>query len=815
MAAASGRPNPWPTIGKLIAALVAVGILTAGLLLPYVGGLGLAASHEADKFLNTACNLQETRPPQKTTLTANDGRTVIATLFSQDRQPVPLSQIPKRLQQALVATEDRRFYSHHGVDMRGLLRSAVSTSGGDTQGGSTLTMQYVKQMRYYQAGKDLGKQQSAIDQNLNRKIEDAKCAIYIENTENEPKDTILDNYFNIAFFGENSYGIQTAAQTYFGKDAAKLTLPESALLVGLLRAPTAYDPFVHPVAAKKRRNEVLQNLVTMHDVSQTVANKYKVTPVSLATTRPPMVREGCANANSSVKNVGFFCDYAVHWLETTGAITDTQLTTGGLTIVTTLDTNLQNSMQSHLAATMPNNSPMTAVLPAVDPLTGNVLAMATSKRYGTTTSKKDNTHTLLPIFTEYSAQGASTYKLFPLLTALQTGVPKDWQLATPQGSTGYRPLNCLTDDPVINGDARESYAANEGLASATAKSSNTYFVGLADQLLGCDLKPIVDLAGRLGMKSLAQPSGDGRQTVSQTIINYQRPGELVLGDVGTSPLELAGAYAAVANTGKFNTPAPILSITDSRGTSIKVKRSPGVQVVSPQVALQAIDILTGDTVAPGTSAAEFQPWYQQGQSIVAGKTGTSVAVIHGKDSDQNASLWFVGMTPNLVATSALINFDHPNAPAAGLPNLANPATDAYGAYAAGVWLSVLAPSLATKHWTWTPPGAAPGDAVPSVVGMDLAAAQQTLTRAGYKWVLFDAVNQLLCPSQQPLGKIAFAGPQIAPKGATITICPSSGVRQTIFVPPVVKPRPTKTPPRAGTSAVPVPVPTSSSRGHGH
>ncbi|PZS15184.1 MAG: hypothetical protein DLM57_13195, partial [Pseudonocardiales bacterium] len=644
MANASGRPNPWPTIGKLVGALIATGILTAGLLLPYVGGLGLASGHEADKFLSTSCNLRESKPPQKTTLLANDNKTVIATLFSQDRQPVALTQIPKQLQQALVATEDRRFYSHHGVDMRGLLRSAVRSSGGETQGGSTLTMQYVKQIRYYQAGKDVREQQAAIEQNLSRKIEDAKCAIFIENTENESKDKILENYLNIAFFGENSYGIQTAAQTFFAKDVTKLTLPESAMLVGLLRAPSEYDPFVNAAAAKKRRNEVLQNLVDTGSLSQADADRYKVKPVSLATTAPPVVKEGCANANSKVRNVGFFCNYAVNWLETAGGISDTQLTTGGLRIVTTLDANLQNNMQAHVSAAFPSTSPMTAVLPAVDPHTGNVLAMATSKNYGTNTSTRDHSHTSLPIFTEYSGQGASTYKLFPLLTALQTGVPKDWQLATPPTSAGYRPNSCATSDAVKNGDAQEQYDRNETLKSATAKSSNTYYVALADQLLGCDLQPIVDMATKLGMKSLAQPSGDGRLTVAQTILQYGRPGELVLGDVGTSPLELAGAYAAVANNGLFNAPAPIVSITDQGGKAIPVKRSPGVQVVSPQIALQAIDILAADTSFPGTSAQQFQSWYQQGQSIVAGKTGTSVAVDPHtqQDTDQNASLWFVG-----------------------------------------------------------------------------------------------------------------------------------------------------------------------------
>ena len=256
MARPGSNPSPALVLPKLIGTLVIAGVLAAGVLLPFVGGAGLVAKHYADKFQNTSCNLQETPPPEKTQVYASDGKTLIATIFKQDRQPIPLSQVPKSLQDALVATEDRRFYSHHGVDMRGLIRSAINTSSGDTQGGSTLTMQYVKQIRYYQAGDNPKKQAEAIAQNLNRKIEDAKCALYIEGTKHESKQQILDNYLNIAFFGENSYGIQTAARTYFDKDAKQLTLPESAMLVGLLRAPTEYDPFINPEAARTRRDQV-------------------------------------------------------------------------------------------------------------------------------------------------------------------------------------------------------------------------------------------------------------------------------------------------------------------------------------------------------------------------------------------------------------------------------------------------------------------------------------------------------------------------------------------------------------------------------
>ncbi len=327
---------------------------------------------------------------------------------------------------------------------------------------------------------------------------------------------------------------------------------------------------------------------------------------------------------------------------------------------------------------------MTAVLPVVDPRTGDVKAMVTSKLYGNKTSAKDVTHTTLPIFTDYTASGASTYKLFPLLTALSTGVPSDWPLQTPDPvhNTPYLPRNCLTDAGVTNADSKVVFSNNETLASATAKSSNTYFVALVDQLLSCNLQPVVDMATKLGINGLNQPSGEDNATIAQAIVENQRAAQLVLGAIGTSPLEMAGAYAGVANGGSFNAPSPVTSIIDQNGNQVAVKRPAPVQVVSPQVAGQAVQILTGDTlgVGPtaGTSAAEFAAWYAAHPSLIAGKTGTSVAVINGKDSNQNASLWFVGMTPQYVATSALINFDHPNAPAAGLPGVANPGVEAYG-----------------------------------------------------------------------------------------------------------------------------------------
>ena len=174
----------------------------------------------------------------------------------------------------------------------------------------------------------------------------------------------------------------------------------------------------------------------------------------------------------------------------------------------------------------------------------------------------------------------------------------------------YTPHNCATSEPAQNGDSNESYSTTESLNTATIKSSNTFFVGLADQLFGCDLTPIITMAERLGMSALTRPSGEGTFTVAQTILNNQRVKELVLGSIPTSPLELTGAYAAIANQGVYNAPAPVRSITSADGAPIAIKRTAGTRVVTPQVALQATQILTGDTRGSGTSASEMaQYWY--------------------------------------------------------------------------------------------------------------------------------------------------------------------------------------------------------------
>jgi membrane peptidoglycan carboxypeptidase len=806
------RPNPADTLLKLVGVLVGCAVLTAGVLLPYVGGAGFVVGRQANKFLNTKCNLIETPPAQKTALYASDGQTELATLYTYDRELVNnLDDVPKYLQQALIATEDRRFYSHHGVDMRGLIRSAVSSSGGDTQGGSTLTMQYVKQVRYYQADTD-AQRQFAVSQTLSRKMEDAQCALEIE--KKESKNEILLNYLNIAFFGENSYGIGTAAKNFFGVSVNKLTLPQAALLVGVVKAPTEFDPFIpaNREAAIDRRNQVIQNLADVHDITQAEADQYKAAPLSLATTTQRTIKEGCAGANPGIQNAGFFCDYVEQWLEQHGW-TEKQITTGGLDIVTTIDPNLQNAIQSSLWTQIPRISKTTAVMPVVDPRTGNVLAMATSKQYGLT---PDGGHTVQHVFTDASAGGGSTYKLFSLLAALQVGVPTTMQLSAGPDMT-YPTLHCPSF--VAKNDSEGSgFSRTETLASATAKSSNTYFVALEDNLFqDCELTPYVNTALKLGMNSLKQKE-TAKGTVAQNVIS-QRQATFTLGPKATSPLELAGAYAAVANDGAFCPPSPIISIKNDAGQTLDTKRSPCTPAVSPQVARTALQVLHGDTVSPGTSAQQFQSLYAANPAMtVAGKTGTVNATDPrtGKPLATNADLWFAGVTPDYAATIAMFNIDNPSRAISGIPNMTDgQAAHLSGEFAAGVWVTAMTSTLAGKQWTWPDPNdIANGAPVPSIVGQPLAAAETTLTQAGFKYqrTAFD------CGSNRPYGSIAYQGAtSVAAAGSTIQICVSDGLGMPVYVPPPPpRPSPTRSqghnPPRAG---VPTTTTRSPGRGPGH
>jgi membrane peptidoglycan carboxypeptidase len=426
-----------------------------------------------------------------------------------------------------------------------------------------------------------------------------------------------------------------------------------------------------------------------------------------------------------------------------------------------------------------------------------------SKQYGLTA---DGKHRADAIFTDANARSASTYKYFTMLAALEAGVPSTLKISTnTPNQTDYQTSRCLSQFTAKNGDQNISYSRTETMASAIAKSSNTYFVGLEDSLFTCDLKPILNTMQSLGMTNMQQNDpnyANGNDTYEQSIIAQDQPG-LTLGLYPTSPLELTSAYAAAANDGSYCTPTPILSIKDKNGATLKLQRTPCTQALPPQVAREAAQLLTGDTTGQGTSAKVFNAaWNNNNTSMIAGKTGTDVGQKTKTSPEYNTSMWFVGMTNTagrkLAATMALINVSSPLAPLTGIPGISNAVaqTTADASVAAQFWIKALGSVIKGETWSWPAPNAIPGAVqVPNLVGQTADAAAQLLTAHGFKSAQFVAN----CAGSPQPGYIAFYGPQYAVPGTTVTYCLSTGTPVHTYSPSSIIPRQSKTKPKPGGS----------------
>ncbi|MEP6852720.1 MAG: transglycosylase domain-containing protein [bacterium] len=798
---------------QLVGVIVVTGVLAAGLVVPYIGGAGLLTRNGADKFLGTRCDLTETPLEQSTAIYARDRTTLIANIYEDNRRVIPLSKVPVMVRQALIDTEDRRFYSHHGVDTRGLARALVNGSNGQTQGGSTLTQQYVKQVRFYQAKTD-AERNAAIAVSGDRKIYEASCALDLE--KKYSKNQILEKYFNIAFFGEQSYGIDVAARTYFDTTPAKLTVAQAALLVGLVKDPTTFDPYQNPKAAKDRRDTVIENMVKAGDLTQAKATTAEKAPLGMNPT-PPKPAQGCSFARDMlISNVGFFCDYAVKWLETTGGLSKNFVQTGGLKIITSIDSDMQNAAQKNLFKNYPADFPSTVIQPAIDPKTGEIKVMATSKHYDYGLAHEGNKgYTAFPIVSDPYAGSGSTYKYFALIAALTAGVKPEQSLTTagayPQK---YFPTNCPSvsakdkNDPSEEAQAKGisnagSYSATYNLANATIQSSNTYFVGLEDQVFNCDLSTIVKTAQDLGMSGLSLPDKRAeavrnKWSVAQRVVK-DHSYTFTLGQESTSGLQLAQAYGVAANDGIYCAPRPVLSVTTFSGKSVKFDEPACTRKMSPWVARTAIKILSGDTLF-GTAATQFNNSFYSRTSkedhLVAGKTGTNNATgSDGKDNGQNSALWFVGLTPRLTAVSAVVNYVFPIS-TVRIPGVkrTESTSEFFGAYAAQYWIGSFGKGLRDTSWQWPSADDITGaEATPDVVGKTREDAEKKIREAGFKPVEYP----IECGGPHIPGTVNFSGPAQATPGSTVYYCISNGKTLNTPPPPPVVYTPPVTGPTTG------------------
>jgi penicillin-binding protein 1A len=517
------------------------------------------------------------------------------------RTPIENAKIPRRIKQATVAIEDRRFYEHKGVDYEGVVRAAVAniTSHQTVQGGSTLTMQLVRNIYL---------PDERYDKSFKRKIREAKLAEELESKHpgRGGKNWILDQYLNSVPYGtvggQTAVGVESAARMFFDKPAKDLTLGQSALLAGLPQAPSSYNPFLSKQAAYDRRNEVLQAMVKAGDI----------TPARAA--RESRKRLGVVpNEFYTVRREQYFFDYVKDQLiQHYGLRTVRQ---GGLKVYTTIDLAKQDEARKAIAGQLSYSGDPSSALVTVDPSNGHILAMASSETYGQT---KFN----------YAAQAhrqpGSAFKPMVLMTALARGVdPNKTTYSSHELAPGWLPNYPTYGVSTFS----HSYSGTINLVKATTTSDNTVYAQL-----GADLGPeaVRTTAYKMGI------------TTHLDAIPAEALGGL---KYGVSPLEMASAYATIANGGDRIRPTAITKVvhpsgkTDDLGTPKKVKE------FSDGVTYEATKILE-DNIQGGTGVAANIG------CPAGGKTGTTSDF---KDA------WFVGFTPHL-STAVWVGYADPPIP---------------------------------------------------------------------------------------------------------------------------------------------------------
>ena len=568
---------------KLIAALFVVALLLV--LVPSIGVGGAAVAVGSD------CNLDTLRPPrlgENSFVYAADGTLLGSIPAEKNRQAVKLGGISKWLPQATVAIEDRRFYRHDGVDVEGVFRALwKNVSAGEVvQGGSTITQQLVRNLYVSSISRE---------RTVERKVKEACLAMKLDRQRS--KRWILETYLNTVYFGNHAYGVEAAAQTYFSKRSANLTLPQAALLAGLPQAPSVYDPFRNPKAATRRRNQVLRSMLTSRMITRAEHDAAARTALDL--------RAG--KLYTRIREPYFFSYVRDELIKAYGA---ERVRTGGLRVHTTIDPQMQIAATRAIRETLSLKTDPAAALIAIDPATGSIKAMTAN-----TPGKKGNQYNLVA---QARRQAGSTFKTFVLAAAVAEGMDPDSTYYVSEPFT-YDPkgIDDCDDERVWCVETySEEYAGTTSVASATLQSDNSVFAKLT---LDVGADKVSTMAWRLGI---------GRRLNAYPAIG--------LGAIEVSPLEMATAYATLAAGGIYSKPLAITRVVFAEGevdtgARWKPKRK---RVISDGVAYEITKVLEQNMFSgTGTGAYFGRP--------AAGKTGTT---------DNHADAWFCGYTPNLMTT---------------------------------------------------------------------------------------------------------------------------------------------------------------------
>lgn len=632
-------PNPFQVIGLLIAffGLSAVGgVLAAALVVPAASGLSTVTETAAETFYEIPTEIEIERPAEATKIYASNGKTLLATYYAENRLVVPLDKISEHLQNAVIATEDQRFWSHGGVDIRGISRAAVQQIQGDGGGGSTLTQQYVKNVLIQKAARtgDIAGVEAARASTMERKLREAKLALAVE--KQYTKEEILENYLNIAQFGTKVYGVETAANYYFSKKAKDLTVVEAATIAGITQLPGRYDPTVNPEENERRRNIVLmlmfqQGYIDREQYDEAIATKVE------DTLKVRKLTNGCEGAGRN----GFFCDYVTKTIIKDPAFGETEedrrelLYRGGLKIITTLDVDKQKEAYNTLQENIParNEKMLATALTAVEPGTGKILVMTQNRKYNPSSKKKTGfTSVNYSAGPEYGGsqgfQVGSTFKTFVLAEWLRSGHTLNESVDATKKVRNMPDFNsrCISfsNDPNKSFNPSNSDGQGSGrrtVLQATATSINTAYMSMAEQLDLCD---VADTATKAGFV----PTAASRNGEIDIVPAF------VLGTNESSPLDMANSYATFAAGGVYCEPIAITKVTDRNGNKIDVPEANCRQTLDSATSNGVTHALKS-VISRGGGAASAA---LAGGRPAAGKTGTT---------DNHTNAWFVGYTPQI------------------------------------------------------------------------------------------------------------------------------------------------------------------------
>jgi membrane peptidoglycan carboxypeptidase len=718
---------------------VLAGVLVAGLFIPFAGMAGVTSNAAATELKSLPAELATPAPATRSKVLMGNGKT-LAYFYDENRVPVKLKSIAPIMRTAQIAIEDHRFYEHGALDFKGTMRALVrnSAAGGTTQGGSSITQQYVKmvQIEQCQAKGDTQCVRDAQAPTVQRKIRELRYAIAME--KKFTKDEILERYLNIAYYGAGAYGVEAAAKHYFSTKASELTLPQAAMLAGLVQNPDTNNPVRNASAALERRDVVLNRMVELKLITLDQAKEAK--QAGFDQKDVTKTRNGCVGTRYP-----FLCDYVRRTLLNTPSLGKTEddrenmINRGGLVIQTAIDPKTQDLAQKKVSSVVGPRDPVISTMNMIQPGTGLIIAMAQSRPVMGNNAKKGQTYWNLAAEPAMGGiqgyQAGSTFKLFTLAAALEKGIPisKKFNAKSPLSFTGRRFTSCrgrerVWDRWVVRNAVGHSKTI--GMMEAAQFSVNTYFIQLE---LATGMCRVTKMAARTGVKvgaRIGQPPVD-------IVKEFQDKPSFTLGTVEVSPLSMAEAYATFAARGIHCDPIIVSKITTRSGKNLDVPDANCRRVVDKDVA-DGVNKVLKSVVDKGTGK---RAKIYDGRAI-AGKTGTI---------DSNEAVWFAGYTPE-IAGVAMISVDNTKKPfikrgagyyrRGGVKGYRVPSTGVYlegsGSGDAGmkIWKPVMQryfQQIPKTGFSQPPRKIDVGKQVkvPSLRGMSISAATRKLERLGF------------------------------------------------------------------------------------